>query len=398
MSDPIFPLGYRVAGVHCGIKPDSTRLDFTLLVSDQPASAAGVFTQNRVSAAPVKVSRSRVPSPTVRGIAVNSGNANACTGDGGLRDAEQTTEWLARQLGVAARNVLVCSTGVIGKRLPMGCIERGVSQAASQLAADGHAWERAARGIMTTDTVPKAVSRALPVRAGTVRIHGIAKGAAMIGPNMATMLAFIVTDAAVEPAVLQRALANAVERSFNSISVEGHTSTNDTVLALANGASGSGRLEGAELAAFERELAAACQALAWAIVSDAEGAKHRVTIDVEGLTSECDARRVAKVIANSPLVKAAICGGDPNWGRIVSAAGYAGVEFDESEVTLWLNETRLYEHGQPVGFDASVVSQHLIDNRDTSIRIRFNRGSAAWRFWTSDLTEEYVRLNADYHT
>jgi glutamate N-acetyltransferase/amino-acid N-acetyltransferase len=291
----------------------------------------------------------------------------------------------------------VCSTGVIGQRLPMANIERGIERATQGLARGPETLERAARGIMTTDTVPKMATRTAELAGGTVRLAGIAKGAAMIGPNMATMLAFLLTDAAVGPEALQDALRRAVDQSFNMISVEGHTSTNDTVLALANGASGVA-VAGEDLDRFGRLVMDLCIELAQAIVADAEGARHVITIDVEGLRTRAEARTVAKAVADSPLVKTAVYGADPNWGRIVSAAGYCGVAFAERDLSLWLNGTLLYEHGVPVEFDAAAVSRHLRDQRDVHMRLKFDLGPAVCRFWTCDMTEEYIKLNADYHT
>ena len=393
-----FPVGFRSAAVACGIKRDPNKFDLTLIVSDRPAAAAGVFTQNRVAAAPVQVSRGRVPAAGVRAIVANSGNANACTGEAGLTDARRMTELVATQLGCPPQAVLVCSTGVIGERLPMAKIEPGIRQAAERLTAGPDALEQAARGIMTTDTVPKFVTHVLELDGRTVRLAGLAKGAAMIGPNMATMLAFVLTDASIDHATLHRLLRVAVDRSFNMISVEGHTSTNDTVLALANGASGGPPLAGAALEKFAGSLDELCVELAQAIVRDAEGARHFVTIEVEGLRTADEARRVAKAIAESALVKTAIYGADPNWGRIVSAAGYCGVEFDERDASLWLDGRLLYERGVPVAFDARAASDRLRSEKNTQLRMRFELGTARCRFWTCDLTEEYIKLNADYHT
>jgi glutamate N-acetyltransferase/amino-acid N-acetyltransferase len=305
---------------------------------------------------------------------------------------------VAHQLGCSPDAVLVCSTGVIGERLPMQTIELGILKATQNLASDPESLQLAARGIMTTDTVPKIAGRSVELDGRAIRIVGIAKGAAMIGPNMATMLAFVLTDAAVEPAKLQGALQVAVDRSFNMISVEGHTSTNDTVLALANGAAGGSTLAGASLESFARLLTEVCTELAQAIVRDAEGAKHFVTIDVEGLRSPAEARQVAKAIAESALVKTAIYGADPNWGRFVSAAGYCGVEFEEKDLSLWLDERLLYDHGSPVKFDAEAASERLRKENTAHLRLKFELGTAGCQFWTCDLTEEYVKLNADYHT
>lgn len=392
------PLGYRCAGVYCGIKRDAAKLDLGLFVSEAPCAAAGVYTTNLVYAAPVGLDRSRTPSGDVRAVVVNSGNANACTGPRGDRDAQRMAELAGAVCGAGGQQVLVLSTGIIGEFLPLEKVAAGITAAAAKLSADESALVAAARAMLTTDTTHKLASREVELAGRLVRITGAAKGAAMIGPRMATMLALVLTDAALRPADAQQALAAAVEDSFNCISVDGHMSTNDTVLLLANGAAGTGPLAGAELEAFRESLGEVCQELARAIPADGEGATHLVTVDVSGCASREAARTIAKTVAESALVKTAIAGADPNWGRIVSAAGYAGVPFDPRGVSLWLNGTLLYEHGAPLDFDEHAVSRSIRDNRDTSIALSFSEGEAAIRFWTTDLTAEYVRLNADYHT
>jgi glutamate N-acetyltransferase/amino-acid N-acetyltransferase len=389
--------GYRFAGLSCGIRPsEPERLDLALVVSDGPASAAGVFTQNRVCAAPVRVCRERLPADGVRGIVVCSGNANACTGEQGMRDARRMTELVAQRLKCEAKNVLVCSTGVIGRLLPMEKIEPGIERAAAALRGDAESFTTAAKAILTTDTGIKVRSRALKLGATEARVTGFAKGAAMIGPNMATMLAFVLTDAPVAPADLARLAPVAAQRSFNAISVEGHTSTNDSLIFLANGT--GPKLAGAALDLFNQAATEVCAELARAIAADAEGAQHLITIDVEGTRTEAEAHKIAKEIANSALVKTAIFGADPNWGRIVSAAGYAGVEFEEEQLSLWLGEFLLYEAGRPLPFDAAQVSAYLKNTRDVTMRLKFTLGPARCTFYTCDLTYDYVRLNADYTT
>jgi glutamate N-acetyltransferase/amino-acid N-acetyltransferase len=388
--------GYRYAGVHCGIRPDPERLDLALVVSERPAAAAGVFTQNRVCAAPVRVCRERLPGAATRGIVICSGNANACTGEQGMRDARRMAERAAHGIDCRAEQMLVCSTGVIGRLLPMERIEPGIADAAKKLAPDAASLDRAARAILTTDTRIKVSTRSLSIQDAEVRLTGFAKGAAMIGPNMATMLAFVLTDAPVAMDDLARLAPTAALRSFNSISVEGHTSTNDSLIFLANGA--GPKLSGAALRQFEDAATAVCADLARAIAADAEGASHLITIEVEGLRTEAEARRVAKAVADSALVKTAIFGADPNWGRIVSAAGYAGVAFEEADLSLWLGDFLLYERGAPTPFDAAQVSSWLKNNREIPMRLRFTLGTARCTFATCDLTYEYVRLNADYTT
>jgi glutamate N-acetyltransferase / amino-acid N-acetyltransferase len=392
------PKGYRAAGVYSGVKRNTNRLDLSLILSDRPAVGVGVYTQNLVCAAPVKLDRQRTPSDSIRCVAINSGVANACTGDQGDRDAEQMAADAAVACGIVPGQVLVMSTGVIGEMLPLEKIRAGIQLAVQDLGIDADALERAARGMMTTDTVPKIRGREVTIGGTPIRMVGIAKGAAMIGPNMSTMLAVIMTDAAVSAKDAQAALVDAVEDSFNCISVDGHMSTNDTVLLLANGAAGGPVLEGKPLACFRATLDEVCEDLAQSIPADGEGATHLITVEVHGCKTSQDARQIGKTIADSPLVKTAIAGADPNWGRIVSAAGYAGIHFDPAKVTLHLNGLLLYERGSPVDFDAKAISDSIAAERDTSIVLLLEEGTAAARFWTTDLTAEYVRLNADYHT
>jgi glutamate N-acetyltransferase / amino-acid N-acetyltransferase len=398
-TQPIgLPQGFRAAGVYCGIKRNTSKLDLSLLVSDRPAVAAGVYTTNRVVAAAVTLNRTRTPAAGLRAIVINSGNANACTGQRGLDDARHMTRLAAEACGVSAESVLVLSTGVIGVFLPMDKITAGIVAAGKELSADDDALVAAARGMLTTDTTHKLAARTIRLGNRTIQITGMAKGAAMIGPNMATMLGVMLTDAPLDVGAAQRLLAAAADRSFNCISVDGHMSTNDTVLLLANGAAGGEILAGADLEQFRVEFEAAAGELARAIPLDGEGATHLITIDVTGCATEADARQIARVVADSPLVKTAVAGADPNWGRIVSAAGYAGVEFDPAGVDLHVNGFLLYKQGAPVEFDDPVVSASIRENRDTSVVLQFAEGDAKIRFWTTDLTAEYVRLNADYRT
>ena len=388
--------GFRYAGVHSGIRPDPNRLDLALIVSDSPCSAAGVFTQNRVCAAPVRVCRERLPSAAARGIVVCSGNANACTGRRGLEDARRMTERAAQALGVQSEQILVCSTGVIGRLLSMPVIETGIDKAVQDLGHDAGALDRAAHAILTTDTRIKVSTRTVNLGGAEVRLTGFAKGAAMIGPNMGTMLAFIMTDACVGEDDLAALAPRAAAQSFNCVSVEGHTSTNDSLLFLANGQGQP--LQGADLDRFNDAATSVCADLARAIAADAEGANHLVTIHVDGTRTEAEAHKIAKAVAESALVKTAIFGGDPNWGRIVSAAGYAGVVFEEADLSLWLGDFLLYDKGTPVPFDAPTVSAFIKSNRELTMRLLFTLGSARCTYYTCDLTYEYVRLNAYYTT
>ena len=395
MSDlPLLPLGFRAAGHACGIKSDPTKLDLSLFVADGPCTAAGVFTQNRVVGAPVKVSRERVPSSTVRAVVINSGCSNACTGDRGIMDAKRMTATVAEEIGCAASDVLVCSTGVIGHFLPMDKLARGIAAASPKLQASPAAFHAAARGMMTTDTVSKQAMRQVTIGGKIVTISGACKGAAMIAPNMATMLGVVMTDARLSRDAAPPLLKSAVDRSFNCISIDQHTSTSDTVLLLANGASGVVCDVSPE---FREALTEVCTSLSQQIIRDAEGAEHFVIVDVRGATNYSDAYRMAKAVADSPLVKTAITGNEPNWGRIVSAAGYAGVPFEERDCSLSINGIEVYHRGAPTEHDATAVSDAMRTG-EVHIDLKFTLGHADCRCWTCDLTAEYVRLNSDYTT
>lgn len=392
MSEWHLARGFRYAGIVSGLRTEPDRRDLAVIISDRPAAAAGVFTQNRVCAAPVQVCRGRLPRADARAIVICSGNANACTGEQGLIDARRMTELAASEIPCPADQVLVASTGVIGRPLPMPILEAGIPKAVAEAAHGREAMSNAAHAILTTDTGIKIATRAFP----EFTVTGFAKGAAMIGPNMATMLAFILSDAAVDPHDLHHVLRVAVDHSFNCISVEGHTSTNDSVFLLANG--DSAKLSGHELATFQDAVTSVCVELARKIAIDAEGAEHLITIEVEGCRTDPEARQVAKTIAESALVKSAVFGADPNWGRVVSAAGYSGVLFEEHELSFWLGDMLLYKSGTPVPFDAAAASAYLKHNREVHFKLRFTLGSGRAMFHTCDLTPEYVRLNADYTT
>jgi len=400
MSDSapiIVPKGFRAAAVKSGVKPSGS-LDLALLVADGPRSAAGTFTTNRLCAAPVRWSRRHVPADDARAVVINAGNANAATGAQGEENVRRTAELCAALVGCEPRQVLVASTGVIGHQLPMDRIEAGLKAAFGGLSADPESFDAASRAILTTDTRPKVVSLTHGEGERAFSLLGFAKGAAMIGPRMATMLAFLLTDAPIRAVELQPILTEAVEESFNCVSVEGHTSTNDSVFLLGGGAPGRRGLDGDELKAFAGMARSACQTLGREMAADGEGATHLITIDVEGCSDREEARSLARAVADSPLVKTAIHGADPNWGRIVSAAGYAGVPFEEGELSLWINEVPVYSRGTPNPFDAAALSADLRANREVHLRLRFERGDSSIRFWTCDLTAEYVRLNADYTT
>lgn len=393
------PSGFQLAGVHCGVKSKSGYEDLSLIVPENPAVAAGVYTQNQFCAAPVRLSRTRTPSSSIGAVVINSGNANSCTGEQGWRDAVEMTRKTAEVIGhIGEERVLVLSTGLIGEPLPMDRIKSGIAAAAHQLGNDNTSLIAAARGMMTTDTIHKLSSTQLCLEGSVVQITGLAKGAAMIGPHMATMLAIVLTDAALEPTMAQQILTAVVDESFNAISVEGHMSTNDSVLLLATGAASPQPLAEGSVLAFREAVGGVCKDLALAIVDDGEGALHRITIDVVGCSSCTTARKIAKTMANSVLVKTAVAGADPNWGRLLSAAGYAGVPFDPQQVSLSVNGFMLYKAGAPLAFDGKKLHHSMSKQRETRIVLRLAEGENKARFWTTDLTEEYVRLNADYHT
>lgn len=392
------PAGFRFAGIACGLKGDPQRRDLTLIVTDSDSAGAGVYTQNVVHAATVARNRALTPGNHLRAVLINSGNANACTGKQGHIDVEEMAVLAANACGIEPEQVLVMSTGIIGLHLPMDKIAGGIKTAAAELTDSDAAFAAAAEAIMTTDQFAKVASHEVELDGRPVRIAAMAKGAGMIGPNMATMLAVVMTDAPLDAEIAQEVLANAVDESFNCISVEGHMSTSDTVLLLANGASGSVKLTNAAIRQLQQTITETCTTLARMIPDDGEGASHRIEIVVTGSRTREDARKIARTVADSPLVKTGIAGADPNWGRIVSAAGYAGVPFDPDQLRLSINGTLMYEAGEPVAFDERTVSQSIRDNRDVLLELTLAEGDASIRFWTSDLTVEYVRFNSEYTT
>jgi glutamate N-acetyltransferase / amino-acid N-acetyltransferase len=379
------PKGFLAAGVSAGLKP-SGNLDLALVVSERPAAAAGVFTTNRAAAAPVVVSRRHLQSNVAVGVVVNSGGANACTGARGLSDAEEMTRTAAELFGVAPEQFLVCSTGLIGSFLPMDKVASGIRLAAGSLSPDD---ADAARAIMTTDTVPKTAAGSHP---DGWSIGGIAKGAGMIAPNMATMLAVIASDAIVPQRILQEALGRSVEASFNTITVDGDTSTNDSVLALANGASGVAPSAGD----FAGLLAEVCRSLARQIVADGEGATKFVSVRVGGARSVEDARIAARRVAGSLLVKTAVYGEDANWGRIAGALGTAGVDVDFDKLSIAICGVPLLERGVPCAYDRIAQARKAMQRREIDIACELAAGDASAEILTTDLTPEYVKLNAEY--
>ena len=388
-----FPRGFRSAGVYCGIKKPGL-LDLALIVSEREASVAGVFTTNRVCAAPVRWSRQVVAGGVARAIIANSGNANCLTGEQGERDAQRMAELVAKRLGCPPTQVVVASTGVIGVPLPMNAVETGIALAFERL-SDGD--DRAtADAILTTDSASKRASLTVDTPGGEVRIGAIAKGAGMIAPKMATMLAFITTDAVIDPADLQACLTRVVDATFNSITVDGDTSTNDMVIALANGASGA-QLTGDALQVFEHGLHQVCEYLAKRIVKDGEGASRIFEVRVLGAVDPDAARLIARTIAESLLVKTAIHGGDPNWGRILAAAGRAGAPMDLNRARLYLQGTLVFENGRPAEYDEQALVEAM-QTEEVLLDLQLGEGDGAARFWSSDLTAEYVKINAHYRT
>ena len=391
------PLGFVACGVRCGIKPNA--LDLALVVAsdpDRPASAAALFTTNLVKAAPVLVSREHLAASggRARAVLINSGCANACTGEDGMTVARDSAATAAFVLDVPAEQVLLASTGVIGVALDARKISAGVADAAEKLAREAHL--DAARAIMTTDREPKEAAIQEQIGGRAFRVGGMAKGAGMIEPNMATMLAVMTTDVAIEPSLLQQALKGAADETFNAITIDGDTSTNDTVFALASGAS-EVTIGPAELPVFQATLTAVCRALAVAIVRGGEGVTRMVSIHVAGAASAEAAKRVAKTVANSLLVKTAVHGADPNWGRILAAAGRAGVAFQLNEVAIRIGPVVLFSEGCPHDERASQAAEVLARD-EVEIGLTLGRGAGAATVYTCDLSQEYVRINGEYRT
>ena len=387
------PRGFRAGGLYCGIR--KAKKDIAIIVSRAPATVAAVFTINNTQAAPLIVDKMQLQrSPLCSALVVNSGNANACTGERGLNDAWEMVRTASEAIGVPEEQVLVSSTGVIGQYLPMDKVVSGIRQLAPVLTETGS--RDAAEAIMTTDTYPKETAVQFSLGKSLVTIGGMAKGSGMIAPNMATMLAFITTDVEVPQPLLDRALRAAVDDTFNAITVDGECSTNDCVMIAANGASGAVVSE-ASFERFSRALASVCLRLAIGIVRGGEGATKLITVNVTGAASPQDARRAAKAIANSLLVKTAVHGGDPNWGRLVAVAGRAGVAFDLNRAAVTIGSTVLFREGCPHDEAAPEAAAHL-QNDEVVMTVDLGSGDASSTVWTCDLSAEYVRINADYRT
>jgi glutamate N-acetyltransferase / amino-acid N-acetyltransferase len=400
LSEASLPRGFRFSATACGLKKTGA-LDLAILSSDVPASAAAVFTQNLVVAPPVLVSKAslRRSKGRMRGVVVNAGNANCATGPEGHAAAQRTVAEAAKRLGCKPQELFVCSTGVIGVPLALDKILRRLPLLARVRRSSARSFAEFSLAICTTDTRPKTEAASFKMAGKRVHLVGCAKGAGMIHPNMATTLAFVATDAAIAPALLQKTLHEVTARTFNSISIDGDTSTNDTLLVLANGAAGAPSIRAGTTAhrAFTAALEEVCHSLALQIVADGEGAQRVIEILVRGAKSEAAARRIAETIATSPLVKTAFAGADPNWGRIFAAAGRAGVPFDPSRVEITMAGIRVLHRGKPLDFNERAASNRLLADH-VPIVVDLHAGRSSARYWTCDFTAEYVRINASYRT
>ncbi|TWU10508.1 bifunctional glutamate N-acetyltransferase/amino-acid acetyltransferase ArgJ [Allorhodopirellula heiligendammensis] len=396
VSSHELPTGFRFAGATGGIKA-SGKSDVSLIVSDRPCVAAAVTTTNQVFAAPVQICRERTPRATCRAVITNSGNANACTGQEGIDDAIAMCGQVAKLIGCDAEDVLVMSTGVIGQRLPMEKVQRGIELASEALGSSERDFLAAADAICTTDSYRKTASTTFQTDGKTYRIAAMCKGAGMIAPNMATMLGVIVTDFPMSGPEAQASLSRIVERTFNRVSVDGHTSTNDTVVLLSSGA-GDWVTSDEAAAEFVEAATDTCLKLAKLLVADGEGAVRFFEVAVEGASNDADALTIAKCVAASPLVKTAIQGGDPNWGRIVSAAGYAGPPIEVGKTSLSIEGHCVFRDGRPLAFDATDMSGRMKQASEVKLLLRVGDGSGASKYWSSDLTEDYVRFNSLYTT
>jgi glutamate N-acetyltransferase/amino-acid N-acetyltransferase len=399
-SEAALPHGFRFSATACGLKKTGA-LDLALLSSDVPASAAAVFTQNLVVAAPVVVSKAHLKSSKgrMRAVIVNAGNANCATGAVGYAASVKTVEETARNLRCRPDEVAVCSTGVIGVPLPVEKILRALPGITRNRRPSARSFAEFSLAICTTDTRPKTAASSFKMAGKRVHLVGCSKGAGMIHPNMATTLAFVATDADISPSLLQKTLRDVTTRTFNSISVDGDTSTNDTLLVLANGAAGAPPVKRRSSAyrAFSKALEEVCSSLALQIVADGEGAQRVIEIEVRHAKTEIAARRIGQTIATSALVKTAFAGGDPNWGRIFAAAGRAGVKFDPALVDIQMAGIPVLRRGQPLEFNERAASNRLLE-KNVHILVDLHAGRETARYWTCDFTAEYVRINASYRT
>lgn len=387
--------GFRFAGIAAGIKANG-KPDLGLIVADEPVAAAGVYTRNRVRAAPVEIAEERTRKGKLRAVLVNSGNANACTGVPGRKAAERATAAVAKALGVSPSLVAPASTGVIGALLPADKIVDAVPRLLDAIGADKAS--DFARAIMTTDRWPKVAARTLKIGGTTATVLGVAKGAGMIHPDMATTLAFVVTDAGASPALLGKLLREATDVTFNAISVDGDTSTNDTILLLASGKAGTVKAGSAEAKRLRAALEDVLGALGRSIVKDGEGAEHVVTFEVTGARSDADARKAAKTIATSPLVKTALHGRDANWGRILAAAGRSGAVFDPDVAEIRVDDVKIVHKGMPVGKEAEAKAAAIMAGLEYTVSVKLGRGPGRARYLTCDMGQSYIAVNASYRS
>ena len=396
MKDEAYAVhGFRASAVCAGLKKDGG-LDLALIYSDKEAVGAGVFTRNRVKAAPVLVSQEHIQQGLIRAIVANSGNANACTGDKGLMDTRKTAALVAQALGVRPETVVVASTGVIGLPMDMDKVNKAIPQLVEHLSPKGI--PEAAKAIMTTDTFPKTSARTGRASGKTYKVVGIAKGAGMIMPDMATMLCFMFTDLEVDRDTLFESLSWAVDRTFNRITVDGDTSTNDMVVIMANGMAGNGPLTPSEKEGFRHVLEEVAGDLARMIVQDGEGATKLVQVCVRGAFDKESALRAARTVANSLLVKTAFYGNDPNWGRIMAALGRSRIDMEERSIDIWIDDVQIVSGGQGRGKDAEERAAKVMEKENYRLTIDLNQGDHEDSVWTCDLSHDYVRINAEYRT
>lgn len=401
----MFPQGFKAGGIHCGIAKSSAKKDLALFFSERPAVAAGMFTSNLVKAAPVLLCEKRLKSSAgnFRAVVANSGCANACTGRRGIDDAEKTCVAVAKSLGVLPSQVLAASTGVIGQFLPVSKLVRGAGELAQSFRGRKTVPQDAAQAIMTTDTVAKVFSKNINIGGRRVTLWGCTKGSGMIHPDLAglhaTMLCFILTDASIKSALLSRSLAEAVERSFNCVSVDGDTSTNDSVFVLANGASGSRTIDtpNKDYIVFAKALRELCTELAKMIARDGEGASKLIEIEVRNASTAVAAKKIASTIATSPLVKTAVFGNDANWGRILAAAGRAGVPMNPDQTDVYIGGLLVASRGMAVAF-SEAKAKRLLKKKDVTITVDLNRGAESAKYYTCDLSFDYVKINASYRS
>ena len=391
-----YPKGFQAAGVKAGIKK-SGNLDVAVIYTEKKAAVAGTFTKNAVAAAPVHVSKAVVATHTAHAIVANAGCANACTGAQGETDAAAMQKIAADALGCTSADVIVGSTGIIGQLLPMDKVEQGIHAAVKALSADGSV--DAGNAIITTDTYSKAGATSVMIGGKEVRFGIIAKGSGMIRPDMATVLCFITTDADIDGVLLQDALSEVIEHSLNMISIDGDMSTNDMAIVLANGAAGNPKIteKNADYETFKETLLALCQGISEKIAADGEGATKFITVHVKGAASFADAKTVGMSVANSPLVKTAFFGEDPNWGRVICAVGYAGVPMDPNHTTVKFGDIPVYVDGMGASYDADAL-RAVMTAHDIVVEVDLNDGDAEAKVWTCDFSYEYVKINGEYHT